>query len=207
MQIAAGPSLHPLMLAGIAGCHGFSRAWLSITMSRVLCYMNPGNSMTSPGNKEKPGANRTFPHMKTCLVRQPHPGREVFLFSLNNWELWWARQCSDSQWLFTGSWNSCSLVFLTQSFHCQQNMILFAWTSTFSIFTLLLCVLCSVWFFETPQPVPCQDPLSTEFSRQAYWSGLPFPHAGDLPDPGNEPVSVASSALSGCATWEAHLLL
>ena len=73
--------------------------------------------------------------------------------------------------------------------------------------TLLLCVLCSVWFFETPQPVPCQDPLSTEFSRQAYWSGLPFPHPGDLPDPGTEPVSVASSALSGCATWEAHLLL
>ena len=34
-----------------------------------------------------------------------------------------------------------------------------------------------------------QAPLSMEFSRQEYWSGLPFPSPGDLPDPGTEPVS------------------
>ena len=34
-----------------------------------------------------------------------------------------------------------------------------------------------------------QAPLSMEFSRQEYWSGLPFPSPGDLPDPGNEPGS------------------
>ena len=34
-----------------------------------------------------------------------------------------------------------------------------------------------------------------EFSRQDYWSGLPFPSPRDLPDPGNEPVSPAASAL------------
>ena len=33
-----------------------------------------------------------------------------------------------------------------------------------------------------------QDPLSTEFSRQEHWSGLPFPSLGDLPDPGIEPT-------------------
>ena len=32
-----------------------------------------------------------------------------------------------------------------------------------------------------------QAPLSTEFSRQEYWSGLPFPSPGDLPNPGIEP--------------------
>ena len=32
--------------------------------------------------------------------------------------------------------------------------------------------------------VGCQAPLSMEFSRQEYWSGLPFPSPGDLPDPG-----------------------
>ena len=32
-----------------------------------------------------------------------------------------------------------------------------------------------------------QAPLSMELSRQAYWSGLPFPSPGDLPDPGNKP--------------------
>ena len=35
-----------------------------------------------------------------------------------------------------------------------------------------------------------QAPLSMEFSRQEYWSGLPFPTPGDLPDPGIEPVSL-----------------
>ena len=39
--------------------------------------------------------------------------------------------------------------------------------------------------------VPCQAPLSMAFPRQEYWSGLPFPSPGDLPDPGNpgmEPI-------------------
>ena len=39
--------------------------------------------------------------------------------------------------------------------------------------------------------VTCQAPLSVGFSRQEYWSGLPFPSLGDLPDPGTEPVSLA----------------
>ena len=37
-----------------------------------------------------------------------------------------------------------------------------------------------------------QAPLSMGFSRQEYWSGLPFPSLGDLPDPGIEPVSLES---------------
>ena len=36
-----------------------------------------------------------------------------------------------------------------------------------------------------------QAPLSKEFSRQEYWSGLPFPSPGDLPNPGIEPLSLA----------------
>ena len=36
-----------------------------------------------------------------------------------------------------------------------------------------------------------------EFSRREYWSGLPFPTPGDLPDPGIEPVSLVSPALAG----------
>ena len=43
--------------------------------------------------------------------------------------------------------------------------------------------------FVTPWTVACQAPLSMGFSRQEYWNGLPFPPAGDLPDPGVEPVS------------------
>ena len=41
----------------------------------------------------------------------------------------------------------------------------------------------------TPWTVVCQAPLSMGFSRQEYWSGLPFPSPGDLPDPGIEPGS------------------
>ena len=46
----------------------------------------------------------------------------------------------------------------------------------------------------TPWPVARQAPLSMEFSRQDYWSGLPFPSPGDLPDPGIEPGSPALQA-------------
>ena len=42
--------------------------------------------------------------------------------------------------------------------------------------------------------VACQAPLSTEFSRQEYWSGLPFPSPGDLPDPGIKSRSPALQA-------------
>ena len=38
------------------------------------------------------------------------------------------------------------------------------------------------------QYVACQSPLSMEFPRQEYWSGLPFPPAGDFPNPRIEPV-------------------
>ena len=46
----------------------------------------------------------------------------------------------------------------------------------------------------TPWTVVCQAPLSMGFPRQEYWSGLPFPSPGDLPDPGIKP---ASPALAG----------
>ena len=48
-------------------------------------------------------------------------------------------------------------------------------------------------FFVTPSTVVCQAPLFMEFPRQEYWSGLPFPPPGDLPDPGIEPQSPKDS--------------
>ena len=46
----------------------------------------------------------------------------------------------------------------------------------------------------TPWTVAHQAPLSMGFSRQEYWSGLPFPSPGDLPNPGIEPKSPALQA-------------
>ena len=48
-----------------------------------------------------------------------------------------------------------------------------------------------------PWTVACQAPLSTELSRQEYWSKLPFPTPGELLDPGIEPTSLSSPALAG----------
>ena len=58
-------------------------------------------------------------------------------------------------------------------------------------------MLSRVWPFVSPWATACQAPLSREFSRQEYWSGLPFPSPGDLPNPGIKPMSPASSALAG----------
>ena len=45
-----------------------------------------------------------------------------------------------------------------------------------------------VWLFATLWTGACQAPLSTEFSKQEYWSGLPFPSPRDLPNPGIFPT-------------------
>ena len=51
-----------------------------------------------------------------------------------------------------------------------------------------------VWLFATPWCVAHQAPLFMGFSRQEYWSGLPFPSPGALPNPGTEPRSPALQA-------------
>ena len=71
---------------------------------------------------------------------------------------------------------------------------------------MLSCV-SPVQLFATQWTVAHQAPQSMGFSRQEYWSGLPCPPPGDLPDPGIEPVSLRSSELAGGlfttnAIWE-----
>ena len=55
-------------------------------------------------------------------------------------------------------------------------------------------LLSHVRLFATPWTVFYQAPQSMEFFRHEYWSGLPFPSPGDLPDPGIEPGSPALQA-------------
>ena len=62
---------------------------------------------------------------------------------------------------------------------------------------MCVCVcqlLTRVRLFVTPWTVACQTPLSMGFSRQEYWSGLPFPSPGDLPNPGIQPGCPASQS-------------
>ena len=62
----------------------------------------------------------------------------------------------------------------------------------FSLFGILVAK--SYLTLATPWTVACQAPLSMRFLRQEYWSGLPFPSPGDLPNPGIEPSSPALQA-------------
>ena len=54
----------------------------------------------------------------------------------------------------------------------------------------------------SPMNCTCQAPLSMGFSRQEYWSGLPYPPPGDLPNPGIKPVSLISCIAGGFFTAE-----
>ena len=73
----------------------------------------------------------------------------------------------------------------------SQEEVMNGWKFIWNMSPNCDCVshLVCVGLFATPWTVPCQAPLSMEFSRQEYWSGLPFPSPGDLPDPGIEPES------------------
>ena len=66
-------------------------------------------------------------------------------------------------------------------------------------------LLSHVQLFATPWTIAHQAPPSMKFSRQEYWSALPFPSPGDLPDPGIKPRSSAlwADAFTICITREA----
>ena len=68
--------------------------------------------------------------------------------------------------------------------------------------------LCVLSHLQPPWTVARQVPVSMEFSRQEYWSELPFPTPGDLPNLGIKPTSLSSPVLAGwfftnCSTLEA----
>ena len=88
--------------------------------------------------------------------------------------------------------------------HFDSVILVCVWTHT----RANVCTLSCVWFFATPQIVAHQAALSMEFSRQKYWSGLPFPTPGDLLNTGIKPTSFMSPVLAGgffhCAVWQAY---
>ena len=108
----------------------------------------------------------------------------------------------------------CYLVLLYQS--CEPHLLIhmpMEWIFPSQGSSVLhACMLSHVQLFSTTWTVAHQAPLSVEFSRQEYWSGLPFLSPGDLPDPGIEPASLMFPALEGGffttgVTWEASLYL
>ena len=62
-----------------------------------------------------------------------------------------------------------------------------------------------VWQFATLWTIDQQSPLSVGFSKEEYWSGLPCPPPGDLPDPGVKPVCPETPALQVDSLLLSHL--
>ena len=83
----------------------------------------------------------------------------------------------------------------------KKNIDLNCYLQLKSRFCAVLSHFSRVWLFATPWTVACQAPLSMEFARQEYWSGLPFPSPGGLPEPGIKPVSLALQADSLLLSW------
>ena len=68
------------------------------------------------------------------------------------------------------------------------------WNSQYEKTETIVKLLSHVQLFATPWSVAYQVSPSMEFSRPEYWSGLPFPSPGDLPNPGTKPRSPALQA-------------
>ena len=86
------------------------------------------------------------------------------------------------------------------------------WLETSDLF--LMCGMLShfsrVQLFVTSWTIACQAPLPMGFFRQEYWSGLPYPPPGDLPNLGIEPASLKSPALAdrfftASTAWEVQV--
>ena len=114
-------------------------------------------------------------------INKKYHSHQWFLASKSEWGLpklqsswgchlpWW--------WLKTWG-NAKSIMYYSSKRTRKQNLATDSWVSC-----SVVPDSCDQW------SVTCQGPLSLEFSRQEYWSGLPFPYAGDLPNLRIEPRS------------------
>ena len=107
------------------------------------------------------------------LLRTSSGRKDWLQKSTKNWGRWW--NCSVSQWWLPHDW-----------MHLSKLIELYSKES--ELYNVML-VAQSYWTHCNSWAVARQVPLSMEFPRQEYWSGLPFPFPGDLPNPGIEPRS------------------
>ena len=129
-----------------------------------------------------------------------------------NWFLW-ERRNSALRLPIPGlaqEFPACQLVLQILDFPVPTCISEFLFIKFHLYYSLCACVLSRiscVQLFVTLWTVAYQAPLSMEFSRKEYWSGLPFPSPGDLPHPGIEPMSPASQAVSlPLSHWKSPIL-
>ena len=178
-------------------------------------------TVSGGGGESQPGRSRLLAWLRPWTVRQS--------------ALWFLLRAAATGSVAAGPWQSLAFspdlqspIQLASLWVTPVGFIVFVWgwkelifffflattCHSCSVWDLVPCVcmgtksLSHVWLFATPWTAARQAPLSMEFSRQDYWSGVPFPPPGDLPDPGIKPASLTSPALAGefltaSATWEA----
>ena len=78
---------------------------------------------------------------------------------------------------------SLTAVYVDQGLACKPTYNVSIRASSVMCLLKLKCVLSHIQLFGIPRTVGCQAPLCMEFSRQEYWSGLPLPPSGELPNP------------------------
>ena len=140
-----------------------------------------GLPFPSPGDLPNPGTEPRSPALQEVSLLTELPGKTTALYSRMGRGM---KALSEGEHEPKGSstslpWTLPVFLSLGQELfpHCASCVIRY-------------CVL----LFGTPWTVAHQAPLSMAFPRQEYCSGLPFPPAGDLPDPGTEPSSTALQA-------------
>ena len=128
----------------------------------------------------------------TETMKKQMPGKQVIARSVETMQHWEELERTDFAGFLLPTYLGhiiCSSLWW-QLPSCNRTFI-------YVLFNSCVCVcvwvqsLRHVWLFSAPWTVAHQAPLSMGFSRQEYWSGLPVPSPGALPDPGIEPPSPA----------------
>ena len=89
--------------------------------------------------------------------------------------------------------------------HCNKTVIRgFCLGFFVCLFVLVIQLLSYVWLFVTLWTIACQAPLSTVFSRQEYWNGLPLTSLGDHPDPGINKRRALYKLAAEKSPWRIH---
>ena len=128
-----------------------------------------------------------FIFQKYCLDHKESWALKNLGIQSRPWSLQWP--CMDAEILQCSAFFVVQTVFLKDkklNIHYRGHVLWF--TGAFSIHCCLVSKSCP---FATPWTAAHQAPLSMGFSRQEYWSGLPFPSPGDLPYPGIKLMSPA----------------
>ena len=119
---------------------------------------------------------------KTRLYKKSKKGKKIEWFNNNISDLvpWYSGICPYNRKPMNTAQNTFPLYVCKKTLYSNFliNISHFWKVKMIQCVCVCVCVLSHVWLLATPWIVPCQAPLSSEFSRQKYWSRLPFPSPG-----------------------------